>query len=86
MNIHFSDIFLFPLPTFEHKYLYFLLLTFSKQARYFSWNAFAFLAAQDALMFDILGLNNKLIFWCIQEQLGQILLILPLSLIVFAFY
>lgn len=36
-------------------------------------------------MFDILGvrLNNELSLWCIKEQLGQIPLILPLTLIVF---
>ena len=28
------------LPIFEHKYMYFILLTFSKQACYSSWNAF----------------------------------------------
>ena len=37
-------------------------------------------------LFDVLGmrLNNQLSLWCVQEQLGQILLILPL--IVFEFY
>ena len=36
-------------------------------------------------LFDVLGmrLNNQLSLWCIQEQLGQITLILPLTLIVF---
>ena len=38
-------------------------------------------------LFDVLGmrLNNQLSLWCVQEQLGQILLILPLTLIVFEF-
>ena len=34
----------------------------------------------------IMTLNNQLLLWCIQEQLGQILLMLPLSLIVFELY
>ncbi len=71
------------LSTFEHKYLNFLLVTFSKQACYFSLNAFVFLAElrtlyqHKMLLFDILGtrLNNQLI--CPQEQLGQIRLIPP---------
>ncbi len=74
------------LSTFEHKYLNFLLVPFSKQTRYFSLNAFVFLAELRTLyqpkmsLFDILGtrLNNQLIFWCVQEQLRQIPLILPL--------
>ena len=40
LGIYFSDSFLLLLPTFEHKYLYFLLLKFPKQAPYFSFNAF----------------------------------------------
>ena len=32
LSIYFSDDFLFLLPTFEHKYLYFLFLTLLKQA------------------------------------------------------
>ena len=50
-----------------------------------------FAAAQDALptqhvcIWLGMRLNNQLSLWCIQEQLGQILLILPLTLIVFEF-
>ncbi len=38
----FSDYFLHLLLTFLHKYLYFLLLTFSNQARYFSFGGSPF--------------------------------------------
>ncbi len=41
-TIYFSDYFLLLLLTFLHKYLYFLLLTFSKQARYFSFGGSPF--------------------------------------------
>ncbi len=82
------------LSTFEHKYLNFLLVPFSKQTRYFSLNVFVFLSELRTLrqpktsLWDILGLrlNNQLVSWCVQEQLGQIRLTLPLSLIVFASY
>ncbi len=40
----FSNNFLLLLWIFEHKYLYFPLLTFIKQAHYFSFSDFAFLA------------------------------------------
>ncbi len=41
-TIYFSDYFLLLLPTFLQKYLYFLLLTFSNQARYFSFGGSPF--------------------------------------------
>ncbi len=58
---------------FEHKYLNFLLITFSKQAHHFSLNALVFLAELRTLyqhkisLCEILEmrLNNQLIFWCI---------------------
>ncbi len=59
------------LSTFEHKYLNFLLVSFSKQVCYFSLNVFVFLAELRTLyqhkmsLFDILRLNNQLIFWCV---------------------
>ena len=39
-------------------------------------------------LFDALGmrLNNQVSLWCVQEQLGQILLIKPLTLTVFELY
>ncbi len=43
-SVYFSDNFWFFLPTFEHKYSNFLIVTFSKQACYLSLNAFIFLA------------------------------------------
>ncbi len=74
----FSDIYIvFIFLTTIYIYLYFLLLTFSKQAHYFSFDAFIFSAVLRILyqprisVFDILGMriNNQLISWCIQEQL-----------------
>ena len=149
LSIYFSHNFFLLLPSFWHKYQYFLLLTFSKQAGSiwgelsstfifgFSHAAFPnitrliltccrrskmekgregkwgqkvcqclvsadtrepsawlfffsqFVAVLGALyqhkmsVTDVLGigLNNKLSLWCVYEQLGQILLILPLNYI-----
>ncbi len=77
-GISFSDNFLL---LFQHKYLSFLLLPFSKQAHYFSFDVFDFLALLRTLYQPTLGMKfkNHLVFWCIREQLRQILLILPLS-------
>jgi len=41
-TVCFSDYFLFLLIKFLHKYLYFLLLTFSNQAHYFSFDGSPF--------------------------------------------
>ncbi len=70
--LFFWQLLIFPLYTWT-QISNLLLITFSKQACYFSLNAFVFLAELRMLyqpkmtLFDILGmrLNNLLIFWCV---------------------